>query len=76
MKYCTPALAPDCHEHTQSLSWTYPESVGEHFHCTLQGKQPSEGCVTVVKDKLISVCLMVILTQQINQYSKLLSCEL
>ena len=40
LKYCPP-LASDCHENTHGLRWTYPESVGEHFHGTLQGKQPS-----------------------------------
>ena len=43
-------------------SRTYPKSIREYFHGALQRKEPREGCVHVVQDRLVSLCLVVVLT--------------
>ena len=42
--------------------WTYPESIREYFHGALQGKEPRKGCVHVVQNWLVRICLVVVLT--------------
>ena len=58
-----PSLLPCC------AGTAYPESVGKYFHGALQREQAGQCGIHVVQDKLVSVCLVVVLGAQSEMFT-------